>query len=183
MIQIEPTPNPDSLKFLSEKTISAIGTEEFRAKDKDKVKNIFVKNLLKFDGVELVLLSEKFITVKKDKEASWDVLKPMVISHINDYYQRNEDPILRNRDVSSDKTNKNDNEIVEKIKSVLDTKIRPAVARDGGDIKFKSFKDGVVHVELQGSCSGCPSSKMTLKQGVQNLLKHYIQEVHSVEAI
>ena len=183
MIQIEPTPNPDSLKFLSEKTISSIGTEEFRAKDKDKVQNIFVKDLLKFEGVELVLLSEKFITVKKDKKASWDVLKPMVISHINDYYQRNEDPILKNKDVSLDKINKNDDEIVEKIKDVLDTKIRPAVARDGGDIKFKSFKDGVVHVELQGSCSGCPSSVMTLKQGVQNLLKHYIREVQSVEAI
>ena len=108
------------------------------------------------------MLSEKFITVKKDKKASWDVLKPMVISHINDYYQ-NEDPILKNKDVSLDKINKNDDEIVEKIKSVLDTKIRPAVARDGGDIKFKSFKDGVVHVELQGSYSGA-SSVMTLKQ-------------------
>ena len=107
MIQIESTPNPDSLKFLSEKTISSIGTEEFRAKDKDKVQNIFVKDLLKFEGVELVLLSEKFITVKKDKKASWDVLKPMVISHINDYYQKNEDPILKNKDVSSDKINKN----------------------------------------------------------------------------
>ena len=183
MIQIEPTPNPDSLKFLSEKTISSIGTEEFRAKDKDKVQNIFVKDLLKFEGVELVLLSEKFITVKKDKKASWDVLKPMVISHINDYYQKNKDPILKNKNVSSDKIDKDDNEVVEKIKNVLDTKIRPAVARDGGDIKFKSFKDGVVHVELQGSCSGCPSSVMTLKQGVQNLLKHYIREVQSVEAI
>ena len=138
---------------------------------------------MKFEGVELVLLSEKFITVKKDKKASWDVLKPMVISHINDYYQKNEDPILKNKNVSSDKIDKDDNEVVEKIKNVLDTKIRPAGARDGGDLKFKSFKDGVVHVELQGSCSGCPSSVMTLKQGVQNLLKHYIREVQSVEAI
>ena len=102
---------------------------------------------------------------------------------VNDYYQKNEDPILKNKNVSSDKIDKDDNEVVEKIKNVLDTKIRPAVARDGGDIKFKSFKDGVVHVELQGSCSGCPSSVMTLKQGVQNLLKHYIREVQSVEAI
>ena len=105
----------------------------------------------------------------------------MVISHLNDYFEKNNEPILRERK----KIDKNENysETVNKIIEVLDTKIRPAVARDGGDIKFKSFENGVVKVQLQGSCSGCPSSLMTLKQGVQNLLKHYVKEVNSVEAI
>ena len=182
MIQTETTPNPDSLKFLSDKTISAIGTEEF-IKDRDKEIGIpFVKELLNFNGVELILLSEKFLSVKKTKEVSWNELKPMVISHINDYFEKNDEPILKANNKTAENINKND-ETVNKIIEVLDTKIRPAVARDGGDIKFKSFKDGVVKVQLQGSCSGCPSSLMTLKQGVQNLLKHYVKEVNSVEAI
>ena len=183
MIQTEQTPNPDSLKFLSEKTISNVGTEEFQRKEIKKIKKDFIKNLLNFDGVELVLLSEKFLTVKKTSKISWDALKPMVISHINDYFEKNNTPILDQKN-NNEKVDPNDSdETIQKIKEVLDTKIRPAVARDGGDIKFKSFDNGVVHVELQGSCSGCPSSLMTLKQGVQNLLCHYVKEVKSVEAV
>ena len=105
----------------------------------------------------------------------------MVISHLNEYFEKNKQPILK--DKSTHNNVNNNDETVNKILEVLDTKIRPAVARDGGDIKFKSFENGVVKVELQGSCSGCPSSLMTLKQGVQNLLKHYVKEVNSVEAI
>ena len=181
MIQTEITPNPDSLKFLSEKTISAIGTEEFQKAKEKEVSIPFVKELLNFKGVELILLSEKFLSVKKTKEVSWNELKPMVISHLNDYFEKNNEPILKNKKITPNNVENND-ETVNKIIEVLDTKIRPAVARDGGDIKFKSFEDGVVKVELQGSCSGCPSSLMTLKQGVQNLLKHYVKEVNSVEA-
>jgi len=182
MIQTEATPNPDSLKFLSEKTISAIGTEEFQKIKKNEVTIPFVKELLNFKGVELILLSEKFLSVKKTKDVSWSELKPMVISHLNDYFEKNSDPILNNKLKPSNNTDNND-ETVNKIIEVLDSKIRPAVARDGGDIKFKSFENGIVKVELQGSCSGCPSSLMTLKQGVQNLLKHYVKEVNSVEAV
>ena len=181
MIQTEQTPNPDSLKFISEKTISSIGTEEFQKKDIEKINNNFIKDLLNFKGVELILLSEKFLSVKKTKNITWEVLKPMVISHINDYFEKNSKPILSNQKKGNDTEQDND-EIVKQIKEVLDSKIRPAVARDGGDIKFKSFDNGVVKVELQGSCSGCPSSLMTLKQGVQNLLCHYIKDVKSVEA-
>ena len=181
MIITELTPNPDSLKFLSEKIISSIGTEEFQKKELPSIKNIFIKDLLNFKGVELILLSEKFLSVKKTSDVSWEVLKPMVISHMNDYFEKNDKPIL-NTKVSADLSEDSD-EIVKQIKEVLDSKIRPAVARDGGDIKFKSFEEGVVKVELQGSCSGCPSSLMTLKQGVQNLLCHYVKEVKSVEAI
>ncbi len=181
MIQTESTPNPNSLKFLSEKIISAIGTEEFQKNNVKNLSNSFVKELLEFKGVELVLLSKNFLSVKKTEDVSWNELKPMVISHLNHYFENNNEPILKEKKqlVTSDEKD----ETVQKIKDVLDSKIRPAVARDGGDIKFKSFENGVVKVELQGSCSGCPSSLMTLKQGVQNLLKHYVKEVNSVEAI
>ena len=182
MIQIEATPNPDSLKFLSEKTLSTIGTEEFKKEKKNEIKIPFVKELLNFKGVELILLSEKFISVKKTKDVSWNELKPMVISHLNDYFEKNNEPILKESKKKAQNKD-NDSEIVNKIIEVLDTKIRPAVARDGGDIKFKAFENGVVKVQLQGRCSGCPSSLMTLKQGVQNLLKHYVKEVNSVEAV
>ena len=180
MIHTEQTPNPDSLKFLSENVISSVGMEEFQKKDKDKINNIFIKKLLEVEGVELILLAQNFLTVKKSNSISWDALKPTVVSYINDYFEKNKKPILESitKKISGEKVD----EVIKKIQEVLDTKIRPAVARDGGDIKFKSFEKGVVKVELQGSCSGCPSSVMTLKQGVQNLLKHYVKEVNSVEA-
>ncbi len=181
MIQTEPTPNPNSLKFLSENIISTAGTEEFQKDKSTNVSNPFIKELLQFKGVELVLLAKNFISVKKSEEASWNDLKPMVISHLNHYFENNSEPILKSKEKFE--TVENEDDTVKKIMDVLDTKIRPAVAKDGGDIKFKSFKNGVVKVELQGSCSGCPSSLMTLKQGVQNLLKHYVKEVNSVEAI
>ena len=182
MIQTETTPNPDSLKFLSEKTLSTIGTEEFKKEQNNEIKIPFVKELLNFKGVELILLSENFLSVKKTNEVTWNELKPMVISHLNDYFEKNDEPILREVKKVGEYSDTKD-ETVNKIIEVLNTKIRPAVARDGGDIKFKSFENGVVKVQLQGSCSGCPSSLMTLKQGVQNLLKHYVKEVNSVEAV
>ena len=177
MIQVEPTPNPDSLKFLSQKILSKVGTEEFKKSNLDKINIPFIKEILNFSGVELILISDNFLTVKKEKDISWDSLKPMIISHLNDYFEKNNDPILIDNNAAKDL---NEDETILKIKDVLDTKIRPAVARDGGDIKFKEFKDGKVTVELQGSCSGCPSSTLTLKQGVQNLLCHYIPEVKEV---
>ena len=181
MIQTESTPNPNSLKFLSERTISSVGTEEFQKGKTDNLNNSFIKELLDFKGVELVLLAKNFLSVKKEDDTSWDELKPMIISHLNHYFENNNKPILQ--DNKKTETISTNDETVKKIIDVLDTKIRPAVARDGGDIKFKSFENGVVKVELQGSCSGCPSSILTLKQGVQNLLKHYVKEVNSVEAV
>ena len=182
MIQTEVTPNPESLKFLSENIISAIGTEEFQKNDIKKIENSFIRELLSFKGVELILLSKNFLSVKKTKDVSWNELKPMVISHLNHYFENNKDPILKEKKLKNRNSEQTKDETIKKIMDVLDSKIRPAVARDGGDIKFKSFEKGVVKVELQGSCSGCPSSLMTLKQGVQNLLKHYVKEVNSVEA-
>lgn len=182
MIQIENTPNPNALKFLSEKQLSEVDTQEFQKKDLGQIKNEFIKNILKFDGVELVLIAKNFISVKKEEKVSWDVLKPSIISSINDHFEKNHKPIILKNSYSSEKKISEENETVQQIKDVLETKVRPAVAKDGGDIQFVSFKDGIVKVELKGSCSGCPSSVLTLKQGVQNLLCHYVKEVKSVEA-
>ena len=184
MIQIENTPNPNALKFQSEKQLSEVDTQEFQKKDLNQIKNEFVKNILNFEGVELVLISKNFMSVKKDEKTSWDTLKPSIISSINDYFEKNKEPIiLKNNEVLNQKDNDNDeDETIQKIKDVLETKVRPAVAKDGGDIQFISFNKGIVNVKLKGSCSGCTSSTMTLKQGVQNLLCHYVKEVKSVEA-
>tara|TARA_Y100000741_G_C18220673_1_gene545717 strand:+ start:445 stop:996 length:552 start_codon:yes stop_codon:yes gene_type:complete len=183
MIQIELTPNPNSLKFLSENIISDKGTEEFQKNKIEDITNPFVKELLNLKGVELVLLSKNFLSVNKTEGTSWNELKPQIIAHLNDFFAKNRnEPILKN-DKYKQQDSLEENDTIKRIIDVLDTKIRPAVARDGGDIKFKSFENGIVKVELQGSCSGCPSSLMTLKQGVQNLLKHYVKEVNSVEAL
>jgi Fe-S cluster biogenesis protein NfuA len=183
MIHIEDTPNPNALKFLCEKKISSVGTQEFQKANIKKINNYFIKNLLNLDGVELVLVSENFLSVKKNEKISWDSLRPSIVSSLNDYFQKNEEPILSTIGEAEPEKKIEDNKIIDQINNILNTKIRPAVARDGGDIKFISFDNGIVRVELRGSCSGCPSSLMTLKQGVQNLLRHYVKEVKSVEAI
>ena len=163
---------------------------EFLKNDKD-IKVSLANKILSLEGTVMVFFGEDFITVKKKGDLSWDDLKHGIISEINDYYSKGNEVVvsrdLKLAKILSESTSNakpvQSNEIINKINEVLDSKIRPAVARDGGDITFKSFTDGVVTVELKGSCSGCPSSIMTLKQGVQNLLCHYISEVKSVEAI
>ena len=184
MIQIENTPNPNALKFLSTNKISEIGTKEFQKARISEVDNNFVKSLLNITGIELILFSDNFLSVKKEEKASWETIKPSIISHLNDYFQTNKKPILiEEKEKSRIENNEIKDETIQQINDVLETKIKPAVARDGGDIKFISFENGVVKVELRGSCVGCPSSMMTLKKGVQNLLKHYVKGVNSVEAI
>ena len=190
MISTEHTPNPDTLKFLPGKRVSEVGPIEFLKNDKS-IKVSLANKILSLEGTVMVFFGEDFITVKKEKDLNWDDLKHGIISEINDYYSKGNEVVvgkdLKLAKILSESTSGSipgqSNEIINKINEVLDSKIRPAVARDGGDIKFKSFKDGVVTVELKGSCSGCPSSIMTLKQGVQNLMCHYIPEVKSVEAI
>ena len=183
MIDTEHTPNPDTLKFLPGKKVSEVGPIEFLKKNKN-ITVPLANTILSLEGVLMVFFGEDFITVKKEKSLDWDNLKHSIISEINHYYsQGNNVVVKKNTNDSLKSSESNDsNEIVNKINEVLDTKVRPAVAKDGGDITFKSFKDGVVTVELKGSCSGCPSSTMTLKQGVQNLLCHYVPEVKRVEA-
>ena len=190
MVGTEHTPNPDTLKFLPGKKVSEVGPIEFLKNDKS-IKVSLANKILSLEGTVMVFFGEDFITVKKEKDLNWDDLKHGIISEINDYYSKGNEVVVGKdlklakilSESTSDAKPVQSNEIINKINEVLDSKIRPAVARDGGDITFKSFKDGVVTVELKGSCSGCPSSIMTLKQGVQNLMCHYIPEVKSVEAV
>ena len=177
-IQTETTPNPNSLKFLPGRFVSNGGS--FEITKKDNIKNDLIKNLISVNGVEGIFLGKDFISINKYDEISWDEIKHIVISLINDFYSGGKDFVI---DKSPFDDEEELGEIEKKIVQILDQKIRPAVARDGGDIKFKEFKNGVVKVQLQGSCSGCPSSTMTLKQGVQNLLCHYLPEVKEVVAI
>ncbi len=177
-VQTENTPNPNSLKFLPGKIVSEHNS--FEVIDKEQTNNELVRNLLSVNGVEGIFLGKDFISVNKVNDISWDEIKHIVISLINDFYSQGNEFVI---DKSLDANHVNLKEIEKKIINILDQKIRPAVARDGGDIKFKDFNDGIVRVQLQGSCSGCPSSTMTLKQGVQNLLCHYIPEVKEVIAI
>ena len=177
-VQTETTPNPNSLKFLPGKIVSNGGS--FEITKKDDVKNELIRNLMSVNGVEGIFLGREFISINKYDDTSWDEIKHIVISLINDFYSSGKDYVI---DKSPFEVNENLSEIEKKIIKILDQKIRPAVAKDGGDIKFKKFKNGIVMVQLQGSCSGCPSSTMTLKQGVQNLLCHYLPEVKEVVAV
>ena len=177
-VQTEITPNPNSLKFIPGKLVSKNGS--FEITKKDETNNELIKNLLSVNGVEGIFLGKEFISINKYDHVSWDEVKHIIISFINDFYSSGKDCVIEN-DLREDTKNLKD--IEKKIVKLLDEKIRPAIAKDGGDIKFKKFEEGVVKVQLQGSCSGCPSSTMTLKQGVQNLLCHYIPEVKKVEAI
>ena len=185
LVETEQTPNPDTLKFLPGKKVSEVGPIEFLKNDKNIQKVPLANKILSLEGTVMVFFGENFITVKKEAELNWKDLKHGIISEINDYYSKGNDIVVSKdfNELASKSKPVQSNEIINKINEVLDSKIRPAVARDGGDITFKSFNDGVVIVELKGSCSGCPSSIMTLKQGVQNLLCHYIPEVKSVEAV
>ena len=178
-VQTENIPNTHSLKFLPGKTVSKDGSYEITKKD--QINNELVRNLLSVNGVEGIFLGKDFISVNKYDDVTWEDIKHIIISLINDFYSDGKDCVIDNNSKKDD--NASLLEIEKKIIQILDQKIRPAVAKDGGDIKFKEFKNGVVKVQLQGSCSGCPSSTMTLKQGVQNLLCHYLPEVKEVEAV
>ena len=177
-VQTEVTPNPNSLKFLPGMKVSNSGPYEIT--NKEDVKNELVRNILSINGVVGIFLGQDFISVNKNEKIQWDEIKHIVISLINDFYAEGKEFVI---DENIKEEDLDLSEIESKIVKILEEKIRPAVARDGGDIKFKEFKDGIVKVQLQGSCSGCPSSTMTLKQGVKNLLCHYLPEVKEVVAI
>ena len=178
-IQIQETPNPNSLKFIPGKKVSSIGSVELTKKE--DTNNDLLKNILSINGVESIFLGDDFLSVNKNEKVNWEDIKHIVISFINEFYANGNEFII-DKNVQ-EKTQQNYTEIEKKIINILETKVKPAVARDGGDIKFEEFKNGIVKVKLQGSCSGCPSSTMTLKQGVQNLLCHYISDVKEVIAI
>ena len=179
-IQTQITPNPNSLKFLPGKTVSNSGSYEVTKKE--DINNDLIRNILSINGVTGVFLGADFISVNKDKNINWEEIKHIVISLINEFYKSGKKFVI-DKSINETPPEENLAEVEKQIIKILDTKIRPAVARDGGDIKFKEFKNGIVTVQLQGSCSGCPSSIMTLKQGVQNLLCHYIKDVKEVVAV
>ena len=177
-VQTQNTPNPNSLKFLPGKKVC--NTEPFEIRDKNYTDNELVRNILSINGVEGIFLAEEFLSVNKQENINWEDIKHIIISFINDYYSSGKEIVIDKNKKTSETKELLD--IEKKIINLLETKVRPAVARDGGAIKFENYKDGVVQVKLQGSCSGCPSSKMTLKQGVQNILCHYIPEIKEVVA-
>ena len=183
-IQTEQTPNPQTLKFLPGKVVMDEGTAFFQ-KPEDAHNSPFAKRLFDVDGVKGVFFGSDFITITKNSSTDWQVMKPLVLGSIMDHYNSNEETIITNKkeENMSLRTSEDDTETVKQIKELLDTRVRPAVAMDGGDIIYDSFKDGIVYLHMQGACSGCPSSTATLKMGIENMLKHYVPEVQEVRPV
>ena len=181
-IQTELTPNPSSLKFLPGKIVMEKGTADFRSV-KEAKRSPLALNLFKIDGVEGVFFGSDFISITKGDGHEWQMLKPSISETIIEHYKSGAAIMLQGEEDKTDTSNTEDNEAVIKIKEIIDTKVRPAVAKDGGDIIFQSFDNGIVYLQMQGSCSGCPSSTATLKAGIENMLKHYIPEVREVRPV
>ena len=183
-IQTEQTPNPQTLKFLPGKVVMEDGTAFFQNVD-EASNSPFAKRLFGVDGVDGVFFGSDFITITKNQSLDWQVMKPLILGSIMDHYNSGDVTVFSEdseKNTSLDK-NENDSDIVKQIKELLDTRVRPAVAMDGGDIIYDSFKDGIVYLHMQGACSGCPSSTATLKMGIENMLKHYVPEVQEVRPI
>jgi Fe-S cluster biogenesis protein NfuA len=184
-IQTEQTPNPQTLKFLPGRVVMKEGTAFYKNTD-EAADSLFAKRLFTVEGVEGVFFGSDFITITKSAELDWQVMKPDVLGAIMDHFNSDDETIdatTLNKGTESLKENENDSEIVKQIKELLDTRVRPAVAMDGGDIIYQSFKEGIVYLHMQGACSGCPSSTATLKMGIENMLKHYVPEVKEVRPV
>jgi len=179
-IQTEQTPNPASLKFLPGRTVLSAGTAQFDTAE-EAARSPMAARLFRIDGVTAVFLGADFIAVSKADAADWQVVKPMVLGAIMDHYLAGEAIILDDTDDTAGSDG--DSPVVRQIRDLLDTRVRPAVAQDGGDIIFHDFRDGIVFLHMRGACSGCPSSTATLKHGIENMLRHYVPEVEAVEAV
>ena len=184
-IQTEQTPNPQTLKFLPGKVVMNEGTAFYQNID-EASNSPFARRLFELEGVEGVFFGSDFITITKSNAFDWQVMKPSVLGGIIDHF--NSDDLTVDKDKTemiknSIKTDEDDSDIVKQIKELLDTRVRPAVAMDGGDIIYNNFADGIVYLKMQGACSGCPSSTATLKMGIENMLKHYIPEVQEVRPV
>lgn len=180
-IQTEPTPNPASLKFLPGRTVMPSGTADFPAADKAESASPLASRLFEVDGVTGVFLGSDFITITKASATEWQDLKPMVLAALVEHFVSGDPNIYPEK--LDEAASGDDGEVVQRIKELLDTRVRPAVARDGGDIIFRDYREGVVYLRMQGSCSGCPSATATLKNGIENLLRHFIPQVTSVRAV
>ena len=181
-IQTEVTPNPSSLKFLPGKIVMEKETADFRNVEEAK-RSPFALNLFKIDGVEGVFFGSDFIAITKNNNHEWEMLKPSISETIIDFYKSGDAIMFQEEEDKTGTSNTEDTEAVTKIKDIIETKVRPAVAKDGGDITFQSFDNGIVYLQMKGSCSGCPSSTATLKAGIENMLKHYIPEVREVRPV
>ena len=181
-IQTESTPNPSSLKFLPGKTVMEKETADFRNMEEAK-SSPFALNLFKINGVEGVFFGSDFISITKNDIHEWQMLKPSISETIIEFYKSGAAIVLHGEEDKTDTSNTEDNEAVTKIKDIIETKVRPAVAKDGGDITFQSFDNGIVYLQMKGACSGCPSSALTLKAGIEKTLKHYIPEVLEVQQV
>ncbi len=179
-IQTEQTPNPATLKFLPGRTIMANGTVHF-ANPEMAASSPLAARLFAVDGVAAVFFGADFVSVTKDDAIEWYVLKPSILGALMEHLTAGLPVVDESADSPLPETD--DDEVVTQIKDLLDTRVRPAVAMDGGDIIFHGFEDGVVYLQMQGACQGCPSSTATLKMGVENLLRHYVPEVARVEAV
>ena len=186
-IQTEGTPNPDALKFLPGKAVLETPTGKHFSSFKEAQMSPLAKRLFQTEGVSAVFLSSDFISVTKTEDVDWLTLKPQLFASIMDHYAAGDAALIEEgeEEVDSLQINDDDSEVVQMIKELLDMRIRPSVQEDGGDIKFHGFDEetGVVTLEMQGSCSGCPSSSATLKGGIENMLMHYIPEVKEVENV
>jgi Fe-S cluster biogenesis protein NfuA len=181
-IQTEQTPNPSTLKFLPGRVVMDKGTMDFAGSDTAAVSPL-AKRLFAVEGVERVFFGADFVTVTKAADKDWQILKPSILGGIMEHYTSGEPVVGGDASANAQGADADDDEVVAQIKDLLETRIRPAVAQDGGDIVFQDFRDGVVYLHMQGSCSGCPSSTATLKMGIENLLKHYVPEVVEVQAV
>src|SRR5215813_8518736 len=179
-IQTEETPNPATLKFLPGRAVVESGSVDFASAD-IAARSPLADRLFKVEGVERVFLGQDFVTITKSDRKDWAVLKPALLGVIMEHFVSCQPVLLENGAAAS--ADEDDDEIVAQIKDLLETRVRPAVAQDGGDIIFHSFEDGVVYLHMQGSCSGCPSSTATLKAGIENMLRHYIPEVRAVSPV
>ncbi|MGD9741164.1 MAG: NifU family protein [Dongiaceae bacterium] len=183
-IQTEQTPNPATLKFLPGRDVMGTGTANFTAADQ-AARSPLAERLFALEGVEGVFLGSDFVTVTKAADREWQLMKPAVLGIIMEHFVANKPVILAEAPgaAAAPAAAGEEDELVTQIKELIDTRVRPAVAQDGGDIIFRSFEDGVVYLHMQGSCAGCPSSTATLKMGIENMLKHYVPEVVAVEAV
>jgi Fe-S cluster biogenesis protein NfuA len=180
-IQTEGTPNPASLKFLPGRDVLGTGSVDMPDAESAQ-RSPLAARLFQVDGVAGVFLGSDFITVTKRADKQWDTLKPALLGIIMEHFVANR-PVVSEGVAASTESASEGDEIVSQIKELLDTRVRPAVAQDGGDIVFRGFDRGIVYVRLQGSCSGCPSSTATLRMGIENMLKHYVPEVMEVRAV
>ena len=179
-IQTEDTPNPETLKFIPGKIILKTGTADFSSKE-NAIQSPLALRLFEIDGVKRVFLANDFISVTKVSELDWNTLKPLILTGIMEHFSTGLPAVNELNDKTYD-SNTEDSETIKQIKDLLETRVRPAVAMDGGDITFCSFESGVVTLQMKGACAGCPSSTATLKIGIENMLRHYIPEVTEVRA-